>query len=152
MCLQIIGTNNSISRSLPEPLVAEQDIKVFKILWDNLASPYMDYPYNANTRYHIEDMHPTFLYTNYRDYSQYIVTVGLHAYQSLKEAESCAIIFADEYRNVIIVKMTIPKGAHYYIGTVGDIVSDTLISGDLNPINSERINWINHMQTADIAG
>lgn len=57
------------------------------------------------------------------------VTTGLHAYRSLKHAMDSYLWNAQG--NNVIVKMIIPKGAHYYIGTNGDIVSDTLDTADM---------------------
>ena len=54
-----------------------------------------------------------------------IVTIGLHAYRSLDRA------MVTNFWYSLIVKMTIPKGAHYYLGTHGDIVSDTLETGNM---------------------
>lgn len=53
------------------------------------------------------------------------VTTGLHAYRSLDRAMNSNFWYG------LIVKMTIPKGAHYYLGTHGDIVSDTLETGNM---------------------
>lgn len=129
MCLYITEMTYAVL-PLPKPQLAEHAIKVFKILWDDLTSVFMDYPYTVNTTYHVNDMLAAL--HRYRYASQYVVNEGLHAYRTLEEATAWANRCRYVYQDTIIVEMTIPKGSHYFLGIDGDdIVSDTMISGDM---------------------
>ena len=57
------------------------------------------------------------------------VYIGLHAYRTKARAVETADMPIRR-----IVKMTIPVGAHYYLGSTGDIVSDTLETGTLKTV------------------
>lgn len=56
------------------------------------------------------------------------IEIGLHSYVSLNAAEFCDFT----YTNKVILKCIIPKGAHYYLGTEQDVVSNELIIGKRN--------------------
>ena len=68
------------------------------------------------TAYRLDKMrrsYPTEAYTEIND--------GLHAYQDLYKADEIC------YDGRKIVEMWIPKGAKYYLGVNGDIVSNQMV-------------------------
>ena len=98
---------------------ASKPIKVWKLLGVDNTSPFYNHVYFPNQTYVAK------FSFSYDVYDNKFVESGLHAYCTLDGAEYFR--FPDEY----IVQMTIPKGAHYYLGSLGDIVTDTIESGDL---------------------
>lgn len=102
---------------------AKKDIPVWKVLLTNHHSVFRGFIYKPNTTVHIEKMSQSDL-----GGSGLMISEGFHAYRSTRSA------VGNMLTGDIIVKMTIPIGAKYYIGMYGEIVSDTLVTGDMIPI------------------
>lgn len=108
------------SRSIIHPLIAKKDMPVWKMIHNTNHSFFEGFLYQPNKRYMIE--FPYLIGTR-------IVDKGYHAFRSRKTArQHYGINMSCKPK---IVKFTIPKGAKYYIGEDGDIVSNTIIAGDL---------------------
>ena len=102
MCLY---TNNKY------PHIAEEDIVVYKILDEDLRSPYQDFQYELNKEYINEDE------KGVSDYSPFAIGSGyFHAFMDEENAKGCiksAIIWKKV--KLKLFKAIIPKGSQYYI-------------------------------------
>lgn len=120
MCLTI--ANNST-----KPLIAKKDILVWKVITKNNISIWREFRYYPNktyiTKFYIECGNLVY------NYNMMFCTVysGFHAYLSRSIARKVKSYVNDEK----VVKFIIPKGAKYYLGDDGDIVSNKIRSGDL---------------------
>lgn len=108
-------------------MTAVKPIKVYKLLFHNpngepgFQSICYDFMWEPNTTV-----------TSKLKVAASSVYEGLHAFMSLNAAARSGYSFH------CIVKMTIPKGAHYYIGNDNDIVSDTLETGTMKDERCSR--------------
>ena len=108
-----------------KPLIADRDILVWKIIYDTNVSLYRGFQYIANTQYCTEELKVQF---------EHSIHAGYHAYTTRETTRARVRTFRKVLQKGVkikIVKFTIPKGAKYYIGNNLDIVSNTIISGDL---------------------
>lgn len=118
--------------------VATEDILVYKIVTKDNLSIIHRLPYKPNERYELAL--PLLIVYDYNDsYNGSQVNEGFHAYTSLAAAAGSALklnlsINAKFIGQFKIVTFTIPKDAHYIIGDDGDIVSDAIVSGDLDDL------------------
>lgn len=120
MCLYIKDSQNILNKLIKQikPLIAKEDIIVYKVLDQNNYSPYRAYKYTEGFHYYeTGDIIPEVGKCS----TDIIIKKGLHSYSSYT--------IASTRRNSTdkIVKMIIPKGSKYFIGKNEDIVSDNLI-------------------------
>ena len=111
---------------------AVNPINVYKVLERNDQSPFQNFKYKPNERVKARMRKNKRTDHNFVDQATFDpneVSIGLHAFRSLQSAKGFY-----HPNNEKIVKMTIPKGAHYYIGDEDDIVSDTLDTSTLKPV------------------
>lgn len=133
MCLTLNYNNLSAAyKARKNPLVAKQDIVVFKMLKKvgdgrktKYQSPYRTFEYNRGTHYY-EEKGNEFGKKVYASWGKVTMDInqGLHAYTTLEKADM------EAYRssNLVIFKMIIPKGSLYYINVNSrEIVADNLI-------------------------
>ena len=110
---------------------AKKDIHVWKLLLqDGRRSIFKRFLYKPNTTVHIKKMGRQIAIN---DNNRITINEGFHAYASLTAARDSAVedgVLSSD----VVVKMTIPAGAKYYIGMYGEIVSDTLVTGDMIPV------------------
>jgi hypothetical protein len=119
MCLYIDGTR--------EPLIAENDIVVYKFLGPGNNAPYYSKVYKANSEYKIKG-------TLTPD-SDGVINEGFHAWRTESVARYMMAITADAHTPVRkVVKFIIPKGAKYFRGQSNDIVSDRIRTESLKEI------------------
>lgn len=106
-----------------EPLIAEEDIIVFKNLKNSgnndYVSPYQGFHFEINKIYtDTKESHIQQLTIN--SDPAYSITQGwFHSYSTLDGATKNCIFHGD----VILVKAMIPKGTPYYLGICGDVCS-----------------------------
>lgn len=113
MCLTIRGIGIE-RKTRPRPKTANKSITVYKIVTKfgkDIISQYQRFEYKLGK-----------VYTTKFGISANKIDQGLHAYR--KEAIRCQITGYNRYHKVMECK--IPKGAKYYIGRHGDIVSNKL--------------------------
>lgn len=114
--------------------VATEDILVYKIVTKDNLSIIHRLPYKPNERYELSL--PLLIVYDYNDsYNGSQVNEGFHAYTSLAAARSALKLnlsinakFIGQFK---IVTFTIPKDAHYILGTHDEIVSDVISAGSL---------------------
>ena len=97
------------------PKVAKKDIKVYKLLYSDLTSPWYDFRNNLNEEYStnlkLEIDHYTY---------EYIISEGLHSF-----SRQFFIAYKTEPRKLF--KAIIPKGSTYYKNLLtGEMVSTKL--------------------------
>lgn len=130
----------------PVKIIADEDIKVFKIVNRNLTSVYEDFQYEIEREYKL--MEPIVLEIG-STAGMWLINKGFHSYcfETVK-------IYVDYYSNIfshetiqeisiytkfgrndkfvgdigkyIIAECIIPKGSTYYINEFGEIVSDKI--------------------------
>lgn len=111
MCLAI----DKAGRKRGKPHIAQQDIKVYKLLNKGRISPQMRYQWPAKLLVHAK----------LKVKKHFNVFEGLHAYVTLKAAKrNTRTIFVDKR---FVHHATIPRGALYYKGMNTDIVSTAMI-------------------------
>ena len=103
---------------------ALRDIKVYKYLAVNecgdYLSPYMKTPWRKGTKRCVPDIGVGVDYSNYGYCS---VERGLHAFFTLAKGIGLPRLIEND---IVRVEMIIPKGALFFIGDRGDIVSTQL--------------------------
>lgn len=127
MCLILDPTRNNGD----EPLVAKKNIKCYKYLRpteNGGIAPFYEYKYTFGienyTQMELEDI---------------FVMKGFHAYQSRFKGLEIVLIHRP-FEKYGLYKCIIPKGAKYYLGRYGEIVSDTMI------VQSKyRITWFDEI-------
>lgn len=132
MCLTIKELiPNRVNAKNPKPLIAKEDIRVWKGLHMQTTrtgiTPHQNFQFEKGQHYYQEGNDFTFkvgtktsTYVNGKVVRGYEVSVyeGLHACTTRSKAFDHA---------PWVVPMTIPKGARYFLGKKGDIVSNQLI-------------------------
>lgn len=121
------------------PIVLKQPRKVFKVVGkSNDLSPVLRFKYEPHHQYAVDGMR---IRTEYETMA--MVDEGFHAFlkkadclsylQSLYGYDRCANpgLLPEEWK---VVEMTIPKGASVYYGKGDEIVSTTIVTGDLKEI------------------
>lgn len=124
MCLEI--ETNGFKR------IAEEDITVYKVLnKDNTSSirgflygPGVQYTLNAVERGSFEQAEINSGMSGRRR-----VHAGFHAYTTSSAADA-----SHDIKSQKTVAFTIPKSAHYYLGSFYEIAADTIIAGDLTEL------------------
>lgn len=117
--------------------VASEDMTVYKIIWRSNESSVRNFCYSPGVRYDLgAPLHPI----QFTGEIETRFEKGFHAYRSWFPdwPQQMAVLVSEK-----IVAFTIPKGAHYALGDDNDIVSDSIIAGDLtelfNPFTSGAI-------------
>lgn len=111
--------------------LATKPMHVWKLLDSENLSPYQSMLYKCDTVVKARMCFERNSWDNSVDPT--MIGRGLHAYRTKKNAvESSG--YGDK-----VVRMTIPAGAHYYIGDDGDIVSDTLVVDSLHSLRSAPV-------------
>lgn len=106
--------------------VAEEPITVYKVIGrDNVSASYA-FQYVPNTTYRIDASK----FKAEKVGNVEFVNEGFHSFAALEDAREYLITLRYEK----VVAFTIPKGAHYYVGTRGDLVSDSISAGDLEGV------------------
>jgi len=127
MCLTAtFKTRDAARKAKKNSLIAKEDINVFKILTRGNFAPFKSFLYEKGMHYYQEGKPFGIGKIEKPWYSsmwRFDVEQGLHSYTSKSKAEE----HLSFYINIKIVKMIIPKGALYYIGINGDVVSSELI-------------------------
>ena len=100
------------------PHVADKDMTVWKVITGNNLSQWFDFKYSPNRKYKTVKL-------DVLTYDGGRIEEGYHAYRFKLDKVVDGLYKAVEF--------TIPKGATYYLGTGGDIVSNRIVSGDLKP-------------------
>lgn len=117
MCLYLDSNDSKVH-------IATHDIFVYKILSYCDYSTIQYFRYKPNTTYFEIEF-------NYN--GKGYINDGFHAYlitdSNVLTKVRENIMFGDK-----LVQFIIPKGAKYYIGVDDDVVSDTIISGNLEPM------------------
>lgn len=128
-----------------QPVLAKRPIIVYKLLLlDNiddflkLKHPRFISPFRKEEYYSFEIKTAPFNERNFNpkllphlhSSAMNIVEDGLHSFTTIKAAKNGRRNIAF-YINVYLARMVIPVGAYYVKGEDGEIVSDTLITGDL---------------------
>lgn len=112
------------------PHVATKNIAVFKALNTTNLAPYFGYYYRSNHFTRKVVLRPSGHWARYYPPTGNIrvINEGYHAHLAYKKAQSMA---SNSWVTRKVVIMVIPKGATYYIGKHGDVVSSQLFTGDL---------------------
>ena len=106
---------------------ANEPITVYKLLFKDehtggISSPFVSYHYTPGKPEYSE---------LYFDKTRKVISQGLHAYNDKQTAIDAFMSYHDLYHGYTITPClytaTIPKDSKYVIGTMGDIVSNTLI-------------------------
>lgn len=104
--------------------IAEEDIVVYKRLLLDNRSPYMKFQYKSNSTITLKKRLVA--------YARFEISEGLHAYVSRKTAKrECYKGKTYSYCDEKVVKMIIPAGTRYALGTNDEIVSECLVTGRL---------------------
>lgn len=138
MCLKINKEFNSMKEAenfIKNFSIASKEIKVYKIL-ENLnklktkgESPFACFEYEKGFQYTESNFTFDVISERKNDDNKYFLNInqGLHAYR--KKDSFFLELHLKQFRNCFpeIIEMYIPKGAKYYIGNKGDIVTNQLI-------------------------
>lgn len=111
---------------------AKQDITVYKMITKNNISVYQNFKYEPNTLYRLRKK---LVAERVRNNTIRIVNSGFHAFRNNADSYALKAINTN-YSNEKYVEFTIPKGAKYYIGEYGDIVSTSIRSGSLKRLRA----------------
>ena len=127
MCLYIDNYKHKLDKNrVPLPMIMKNDRVVWKVIREDNCSVYQKFVYRENTEYGSEELNARYSYLGEGIQSIHYVNEGYHAYTTRKFARLCRFSRMEK-----IVKFVIPEGAKYYIGCLGDIVSDQIRSLDL---------------------
>lgn len=121
MCLTIRGFKTRRKASEFKPLIAKEDIRVYKNLTQNNKSPYYDFKYEKGYHYSVTKLTKNCVFSYIMCSWRINIEKGLHTYKQL----NTAINNRDKEEKTVI--MYIPKNSVYYLGANGDIVSNNLI-------------------------
>ena len=124
-----------------EPLIAQEDMIVYKMMNKNLQSIYMEFNYNLNELYQTdireEDdrfycfdiIHRKYILENFPDWNSDFLPKGLkcfsHGFHSVNSQERIEHFYGS------VFECTIPKGSEYYTEPTGTIVSNQIIINKL---------------------
>ncbi len=123
MCLILDPTRNNGD----EPLVAKKEIKCYKYLRpteNGGIAPFYAYKYTFGVENHTQ-----------MELEGGFVMKGFHALESRFKGLEIVLVHRP-YERYGLYKCIIPKGAKYYFGRYGEIVSDTIIVQ-----SRQRITW-----------
>ncbi len=142
MCLNIVNRKGIRYTNKPRPFTAKKPIKVYKVL-DGSYSPYRsfrwvkgyyyyeDEPLEVKGQFTLWNQQLGFFeqfeqpVSSNRYSARFSIERGLHAWQSKHIAYNSYTYHIRT--NARIVEMIIPKGAKYFLGDDGDIVSDKIL-------------------------
>lgn len=125
MCLTI---NKQVHPNY-EPMTAEKDLVVYKILRSKRTTPFMGFPVKfifGKARLKAE-FEINFFYNQFSEETFRTVYKGIHAYLTFQKCEDYIRLFSYTSDNFTIHKAIIPKGTNYFIGIHNDIVSEKMI-------------------------
>lgn len=122
MCLIIdkkFETEKEANEFSKKPLIAEVDIKVYKVINKGNLSPYREFKYEKGWHYYQKSKNNPFTFNIYQNWweNTYNLSVlaGLHSFKNFKDAQDEASWNYDSKA----IKMIIPKGAKYFEGVWG---------------------------------
>lgn len=126
MCLVIDPPKNNYSTL---PVIAKEDIHVYKIIDNDDISLHHDFEYDPNTKYELGNV----LFIKRYDKLN-TIQEGFHSFATPQECFNC---LRGRYSNsdCKAVKFIIPAGAKLYYGINDDIVSNQIVSGDLTEVS-----------------
>jgi hypothetical protein len=133
MCL-LLHTQHSLDRANSnfnptpsKPYIAKEDMLVYKVISESDKSLYARFQYKPNELYRLrKPLRPAGTFADR-------VNEGFHAYTQLSTATFKCSVYGGWTDKPKVVQFTIPKGARYFLGKMGDIVSTSIRSGDLQP-------------------
>lgn len=105
--------------------------KVYKILTDDLMSPFQEYHYTYDTPNDEINLHAGISIKD--GMSSYCIREGYHSYDSKENTmhDYIALSSCFEYRygesSVFIYECVIPEGSYYYRNSRGEVVSSNII-------------------------
>lgn len=105
-----------------EPLIAEKDILVWKLINKNNVSLHQRFFYSPNK---------LFPKVGLNIFSSCVHKRIFRGYHAFRSRDAARIDRSYQCGDLKVVKFYIPKGAKYYIGDDNDIVADRIRSGDL---------------------
>ncbi len=120
MCLEIKNKFKSateIKKFMKNPLIAEKDLKVYKILeicYGNIVSPFQYVSYTENELKTVKEFKYHYSYDNIL-----YIEDGLHCFSKKRSA----IDLKKSLPKTFIVECIIPKGTPYFNGVDNNIVS-----------------------------
>lgn len=130
MCLRIQNKfKNTIEaeKYFKNPLIAKEEIKVYKVLEQSETAPYTYYsPYQKFTYkqgYQYTENELTYFYDPFSKILE--IHQGLHAYTTLNSANYTKNSYLGNNR--VIIEMYIPKGSKYFLGRDNEIITNNLI-------------------------
>lgn len=114
---------------------AKKDILVYKVIDDLDKSFHYNFQYTPNETYNLDKklavVETCHSIDNYELISEKIINEGFHSFDSLEPAGDW--YWVSLKRGISkLVEFTIPKGAKYYIGTNGELVSSSIRAGNLD--------------------
>lgn len=119
-----------------KPLIAEEDFVVFKVLHHNdygmIVTPFRFCEINFVKGKRVMTSKIKITQTRswtsgYHYHIRWACSQGLHALLKLPSYHELHLFSIGIGNNMLVHKAIIPKGAKYFIGTDGDIVSDKMI-------------------------
>lgn len=126
MCLKIqktFASEHKARKFARAPLIAEEDVKVYKVLRKNGLSPHQDFKYEKGYHYSVKRFtYKLNWFVNGRTKYDFEVRIyeGLHSYRIKTAAHK---VNPTGTWNKMIVAMYVPKGAKYFME--GDQVVST---------------------------
>lgn len=123
MCLEKRNKNDKYT-------IASKNLYTFKSLNSDLTSPYLGFKYEMNKLYKIR-------FTRFWGLFGSMVKRGFHSINGS--------YFVDYYSKFVICK--IPKGAKYYIGLDGDVVSSQIMI--ISEVKPKRLNSNTNVEIND---
>lgn len=111
-----------------KPTVLDKEQMVFKVIRRTNDSMYQRMPYSPHTLYYLGK--PLELLGSNKE--KFYVNEGFHAYVDKPHAIQEVANAVTEREDLKIVICFFPKGSNVYHGIRGDIVSDTMMTGNLD--------------------
>ena len=116
------------SEKVPEPLIAEEDIPVLKLLtvWpadktvtgeEFIESPFLLMQYHLDRTYHANLLiYPCVSYTYVSRWGDYTVADGLHTFGDMDAFNHCMVDWSERDEKMKLFHAVIPKGSEYLVG------------------------------------
>jgi hypothetical protein len=121
-----------------EKQIALSDFKVGKIIYEDNTSFVQGFLYKPNQTYHLNKS----LVPNRFDGFMMTIHEGFHGWLPESLLMSCDNVLkwmATRSGKVKLVEMIVPKNASYYFGINDDIVTDTIRTASLDPLDLRAI-------------
>lgn len=104
-------------------LTAKEDMTVYKVISRGGVPPFFCFRYERGKTYKTSmRKKPVALWTQKSLLRDYVVDQGFHA--CVKRSDAVAMF--EGFYGMVVRPFIIPKGAHYYLGSDGSIVSDQI--------------------------